>query len=37
MAAATGGIGLRVLEEEEIEGIDLSEQGMSAYDITPEQ
>ncbi|HAA30681.1 MAG TPA: ammonium transporter, partial [Cyanobacteria bacterium UBA8553] len=30
-------IDLRVSEEEEIEGLDLSEHGMSAYDITPEE
>ncbi|MGQ4645863.1 ammonium transporter [Lyngbya aestuarii] len=30
-------IGLRVSPEDEIEGLDLSEHGMSAYDITPEE
>jgi ammonium transporter, Amt family len=29
-------LGLRVSEEEELEGLDLSEHGMSAYDILPE-
>ncbi|HEY9707989.1 MAG TPA: hypothetical protein V6D48_07270 [Oculatellaceae cyanobacterium] len=28
---------IRTAVEEEIEGLDLSEHGMSAYDITPEQ
>lgn len=30
-------IGLRVSQEEELEGLDLSQHGMSAYDITPEE
>jgi ammonium transporter, Amt family len=30
-------IGLRVSQEDEIEGLDLSEHGMSAYDIVPEE